>query len=145
MTPFPHRKETSQEAGGTPGVKKFQRKLQMNFKGDFFWDTLYDQIIQPTREAQESTRTINDRQSPTWGREKIFRKKWTLALTRKQRKKIGFFVQKPPNLAQELAFLAQYWPFWPICCHARLKNNAKEVPRRFSDMWVQKLLLHPKK
>ena len=36
MTPFPHLKETSQEAGGTPGVKKFQRKLQMNFKEDFF-------------------------------------------------------------------------------------------------------------
>ena len=35
MTPFPHLKETSQEAGGTPGVKKFQRKLQMNFKEDF--------------------------------------------------------------------------------------------------------------
>ena len=36
MTPFPHLKQTSQEAGGTPGVKKFQRKLQMNFKEDFF-------------------------------------------------------------------------------------------------------------
>ena len=36
MTPFPHLKETSQEAEGTPGVKKFQRKLQMNFKVDFF-------------------------------------------------------------------------------------------------------------
>ena len=36
MTPFPHLKETSQEAGGTQGVKKFQRKLQMNFKEDFF-------------------------------------------------------------------------------------------------------------
>ena len=36
MTPFPHLKETSQEAEGTPGVKKFQRKLQMNFKEDFF-------------------------------------------------------------------------------------------------------------
>ena len=36
MTPFPHLKETSQEAGGTPGVKKFQRKSQMNFKEDFF-------------------------------------------------------------------------------------------------------------
>ena len=33
-------KQTSQEAGGTPGVKKFQRKLQMNFKEDFFWETL---------------------------------------------------------------------------------------------------------
>ena len=36
MTPFPHLKQTSQEAGGTPGVKKFQRKLQMKFKEDFF-------------------------------------------------------------------------------------------------------------
>ena len=37
MTPFPHLKQTSQqEAGGTPGVKKFQQKLQMNFKEDFF-------------------------------------------------------------------------------------------------------------
>ena len=36
MTLFPHLKETSQEAGGTPGVKKFQRKLQMTFKEDFF-------------------------------------------------------------------------------------------------------------
>ena len=36
MTPFPHLKQTSQEAGGTRGVKKFQRKLQMNFKEDFF-------------------------------------------------------------------------------------------------------------
>ena len=36
MTPFPHLKQTSQEPGGTPGVKKFQRKLQMNFKEDFF-------------------------------------------------------------------------------------------------------------
>ena len=29
-------KQMSQEAGGTPGVKKFQRKLQLNFKEDFF-------------------------------------------------------------------------------------------------------------
>ena len=36
MTPFPHLKQKNQEAGGTPGVKKFQRKLQMNFKEDFF-------------------------------------------------------------------------------------------------------------
>ena len=36
MTSFPHLKEASQEAGGYPGVRKFQRKLQMNFKGDFF-------------------------------------------------------------------------------------------------------------
>ena len=41
MTPFPYLKQTSQEAGGTPGVNKFQRKLQMNFKEDFFRDTLY--------------------------------------------------------------------------------------------------------
>ena len=33
MTPFPHLKQTSQEAGG---VKKFQRKIQMIFKEDFF-------------------------------------------------------------------------------------------------------------
>ena len=36
MTPFPHLKQKNQEAGGTPGVKKIQRKLQMNFKEDFF-------------------------------------------------------------------------------------------------------------
>ena len=35
MTPFPHVKQASQEAGGTPGVKK-KRKLQLNFKEDFF-------------------------------------------------------------------------------------------------------------
>ena len=40
MTPFPHLKEASQEAGENPGVRKFQRKLLMNLKGDFFWDTL---------------------------------------------------------------------------------------------------------
>ena len=36
MTPFPHLKEASQAAGENPGVRKFQRKLFMNFKGDFF-------------------------------------------------------------------------------------------------------------
>ena len=36
MTPFPHPKEANQEAGGNPGVGKFQRKFYMNFKGDFF-------------------------------------------------------------------------------------------------------------
>ena len=39
MTPFPHLKQKNQEAGGTPGVKKIQRKLQMNFKEDFFSGT----------------------------------------------------------------------------------------------------------
>ena len=27
MAPLPHLKEASQEAGGSPGVRKFQRKL----------------------------------------------------------------------------------------------------------------------
>ena len=36
ITPFPHLKEASQEAGENPGVRKFQRKLVMIFKGDFF-------------------------------------------------------------------------------------------------------------
>ena len=36
MTPFPHLMKASQEAGENWGVRKFQRKLQMNFKGDFF-------------------------------------------------------------------------------------------------------------
>ena len=41
----------------------------------------------------------------------------------------------------KLAFLAQYWPFWSIWSHAPLKNNANEVPRWFSVMWVPKPLL----
>ena len=36
MTPVPHLKEASQVAGENPGVRKFQRKLLMNFKADFF-------------------------------------------------------------------------------------------------------------
>ena len=40
MTPFSQMKEASQEAGGNPGVRKFQRKSYWNFKGDFFLDTL---------------------------------------------------------------------------------------------------------
>ena len=36
MTFSLHLKEASQEAGGTPGMRKFHRKLRMNFKGDFF-------------------------------------------------------------------------------------------------------------
>ena len=42
MTPFPHLKEASQEAGGNPGVWKFKKKLSMNLKETFFWDTLYE-------------------------------------------------------------------------------------------------------
>ena len=36
MTPFPHLKEASQEAGGNPGLWKFKKNLSMNFKGGFF-------------------------------------------------------------------------------------------------------------
>ena len=37
------------------------------------------------------------------------------------------------------------WPFRPIWCHARPKNNANDVSRWFSDMSVQKLSLTPPK
>ena len=55
--------------------------------------------------------------------------------------------QKRPNLAKN----TRSWSFWPNIGHlgpfgamTDQKNNANEVSRWFSDMWVSKLLLTPK-
>ena len=73
MTPFPHLKEASQEAGGNPGVWKFKKKLSMNLKETFFWDTLYDKYDKYDKyEKYDKQRpTTNERQWPTTNNDQL--------------------------------------------------------------------------
>ena len=59
---------------------------------------------------------------------------------------MGFGPKKRPDFGPITAKFGPKCAFWAkYSCHARpKKNNANEVPRWFSDMWVPKLLLTPK-